>query len=416
METLLLFRSTRDVIKAEKLLLERKFRFKVIPVPKNISTECGMAVELDGAAAEEALPILAAEGIPTEVRKSQVFDLLSTVEYGGCSAKISPDKLAEALSGLPRISHERLMVDITTHDDAGVYRLTEDIALIQTLDFFPPVCSDPYEFGQIAAANSLSDVYAMGGTVLTAMNIVMFPHQRIPLSVLKDILAGGMERIGKAGALMVGGHTIDDYPPKYGLSVTGIVNPRELVTNAVAVPGDVLILTKPLGTAAIIAGKRVGMVKDADYRAALESMKQLNKEGAETMRRYQVRCATDITGFSLLGHARNIAQASHVTLRFNAGKVPLLDGAYGLVSAGCVPGATFRNIAAIEKDCHFIENVDNPLKMLLFDAQTSGGLLICAPANSTGEILAELNSSGYGKSQIVGDVTEWKNYPIEISC
>lgn len=414
MNTILLFKNTRDVIKAEKSLQEAGLLPKIIPVPKDISSECGMAIEMEDSVIERALRVIAAAGISALPHKNQSFDLLSTVEYGGCSAKIPQDKLAEALSALPKISHEKLLVDISTHDDAGVYKLTDEIALIQTLDFFPPICSDPYEFGQIAAANSLSDVYAMGGTALTAMNIVMFPHNRIPLYVLRDILAGGMERVEKAGALMVGGHTIDDYPPKYGLSVTGVVKPSELVTNALANPGDILILTKPIGSAAIIAGRRVGMAKEADYRAALESMKLLNREGADIMRRYGVRSATDITGFSLLGHARNIAEASRVTLRFNAGKVPLMDGAYELISAGCVPGATFRNIGAVEKDCLLPEKIDNTLKLLLFDAQTSGGLLLCAPASSAGKILDEMRSAGYEKSQIIGEVTERDASPIEI--
>ncbi len=415
MNILLLFKSTRDVIKAEKALIAADLALKIVPVPKEISSECGMAIEIGDDVSDSAASILSSAGIEARLHRPNSFDLLSTVEYGGCSAKISPDKLAEALSALPKISHERLIVDISTHDDAGVYKLTDEIALIQTLDFFPPVCSDPYEFGQIAAANSLSDVYAMGGTTLTAMNIVMFPHGKIPLYVLKEILSGGMERVEKSGALMVGGHTIDDYPPKYGLSVTGVVHPSQLVTNANAKPGDILILTKPLGTAAIIAGKRVGLADDKDYRGALDSMKQLNKDGAVIMRRHGVRCATDITGFSLLGHARNIADASRATLKFDSSNIPLLDGAHRLVSSGCIPGATFRNMSAIEKDCVFADDVDYGRKLLMFDAQTSGGLLICAPPVSAHKILDELKDSGYAESSIVGEVQDVGETSIQIS-
>jgi selenide,water dikinase len=414
MNKFLLFKNTRDLIKAEKSLADAGLLPKIIPVPKYISSECGMAIEFDNVFIGRAFQVINAAGISVRMHENQSFDLLSTVEYGGCSAKISPDKLAEALSAIPRISHERLLVDISTHDDAGVYKLTDDIALIQTLDFFPPVCSDPYEFGQIAAANALSDVYAMGGTALTAMNIVMFPYNRIPLSVLKEILSGGMERVEKAAVMMVGGHTIDDYPPKYGLSVTGVIRPDELVTNAFAKPGDILILTKAIGSGAIIAGKRVGMAKEDDYRAMLESMKLLNLEGAAVMRRHAVKAATDITGFGLLGHARNIAEASKVTIRLNSAKVPLMDGAYDLISAGCVPGATFRNISAIEKDCSFPETIDSAIKLLLFDAQTSGGLLLCVPAKSSEKVLDEMRSVGYMSSRIIGEVTEKNASLIEI--
>ncbi|MBN1128899.1 MAG: selenide, water dikinase SelD [Chitinispirillaceae bacterium] len=332
------------------------------------------------------------------------FDLLTTVEYGGCSAKLSPAQLAEVLKDLPEIRHERLLVDISTHDDAGVWKLTDDIALIQTTDFFPPVCSDPYEFGQIAAANALSDVYAMGGTPINALNIVMFPQSRIPLEVLREILRGGMDKVAESGAVIVGGHTIDDFPPKYGLAVTGTAHPSHITTNAAARPGEDLILTKAIGTGAIVAGHRIGETKPAAYRAAIESMKQLNKSGATVMNHYNVCSATDITGFSLLGHAMKMADASNVTIEIDAAAVPLLDDAYRLVELGCIPGASFRNQAFVGDQCTFSDSVDYNLKMLLFDPQTSGGLLFSVAHEKARDALAELRDSGHSCASIIGRV------------
>jgi selenide, water dikinase len=338
------------------------------------------------------------------MRPVMPFDLLQTVEYGGCSAKLSPEQLAEVLKDLPEIKHERLLVDISTHDDAGVWKLTDDIALIQTTDFFPPVCSDPYEFGQIAAANALSDVYAMGGKPINALNIVMFPQARIPLEVLREILRGGIDKVAESGAIIVGGHTIDDYPPKYGLAVTGVVLPSEIATNAAAKPGEDVILTKAIGTGAIVAGHRIGKEKPEAYRAAIESMKQLNKGGAEIMRKYGVRCATDVTGFSLLGHAMKLANASRVTIEFNTGSVPLLDDAYRLTEMGCIPGASFRNQSFAEKHCDFKPGIDYNMKMLMFDPQTSGGLLFTIAHEQAPGALEELREGGHPRAAIVGHV------------
>ena len=332
------------------------------------------------------------------------FDLLTTVDQGGCSAKLPADRLAELLRDLPGIRDRRLLVDASTHDDASVYRLTDDIALVQTLDFFPPLCSDPYEFGQIAAANALSDVYAMGGQPLTAMNIVMFPALGVPLDVLRDILRGGQERVEAAGAVMAGGHTIADTPPKYGLAVTGVVHPSRVIANAAAQPGDALVLTKPIGTAILLAGRKAGLAADADFRTAMESMKQLNREGAEIMQRHGIRAATDITGFSLLGHARGMARASGVTLRFRAAAVPLLPGASDLAEAGCLPGACFRNQTALEADVAFAPAIGYTEKMVLLDAQTSGGLLMCVPSGRVDAVLRDLHAAGFPHSACVGEV------------
>jgi selenide,water dikinase len=342
------------------------------------------------------------------------FDLLSTVEYGGCSAKLAAEKLSETLKDLPRIVNENLLVGIETHDDAGVYKLTDDCAIILTTDFFPPVCSDPYEFGQIAAANALSDVFAMGGTAIAALNLCMFPSTKIPLSVLHDILRGGLQKIDEAGAVVAGGHTIDDYPPKYGLAVTGTVHPDRIITNRKAAPGDTLILTKPVGSGVIAAGRRIGEIGDGEYRACLDNMKLLNKAGSEIMQEYEVHSATDITGFSLLGHVLKMAQASGVTLEIDSEEVPVLAGAYELAESGCIPGAAFRNLEFVEKDCLFEKDVDYSMKMLCLDAQTSGGLLMCVGEESSADVRKKLIDNGYSSTAIVGRVVEKRKRSVVV--
>ncbi len=335
----------------------------------------------------------------------QPFDLLEGIEYGGCSAKLPANELDKALSGLPKVYCDNLLVDIDTHDDAGVYKINEETALIQTTDFFPPVCSDPYEFGQIAAANALSDVYAMGGKVLTAMNLLMYPAYR-PMEMLKEIIRGGQDKVDESGGVLVGGHTLTDDLPKYGLAVTGVVHPKKVITNDAAKSGDVLILTKPIGSGMIMSGKRLGEVGEEEHQAALDNMKILNKNGAEVMQKYGVRAATDITGFGLAGHIMKMAQASNVTMILNSESVPLLKGAYELADIGCIPGACFRNQEYVTKNIKFEDDVIYEYQMLMLDAQTSGGLLICAPSDSVEKMLEELKNSGYPDSAVVGRVVE----------
>ncbi|MCK4748633.1 MAG: selenide, water dikinase SelD, partial [Bacteroidales bacterium] len=275
---------------------------------------------------------------------SSGFDLLTTIEYGGCSAKLPAGLLSEVLKELPISVDPNLLVDVNTHDDAGVYRINPDTALIFTTDFFPPVCSDPTEFGEIAASNALSDVYAMGGTPLLALNLMMFSHEQIPLEVFGEILRGGDRKVREAGALIVGGHTIDDHPPKYGLAVIGTVHPDNLITNAGATPGDVLVLTKSVGTGALVSGHKNRLTSDKDYRKALVQMKKLNRSGAEIAVKFGIKGMTDITGFGLAGHALKMAEASKVSFRIHSDRIPLLAGAYQVFEKGSIPGATFRNL------------------------------------------------------------------------
>ena len=334
------------------------------------------------------------------------IDLLQMVESGGCSAKISPKQLEEILKYLPLPKDPNILVDIDTHDDAGVYKVNDDLALVLTTDFFPPVCSDPYEFGQIAAANSISDVYAMGGDPVLALNIMMFPAAKLPMEAYADILKGGFDKASEAGVRIIGGHTLDDYPPKYGLAVVGYIHPGKIITNAGVIPGDSLILTKPIGTGVILAGHRLGMVSDDNLAEAKRLMKLLNKTGAEVMKRYNIRGATDITGFGLAGHTLKMAKASKVSLIINMKEVPLIGNSYQLIDDGCIPGASFRNLDYAEKDIDFASDLDYNLKMIAFDAQTSGGLLFSAPQEKVNIILEELHNAGLMNSKVIGNVME----------
>ncbi len=337
------------------------------------------------------------------------IDLLQMVEAGGCSSKISPQQLEEILKYLPLPEDPNILVDIDTHDDAGVYKVNDDLALVLTTDFFPPVCNDPYEFGQIAAANSISDVYAMGGDPVLALNIMMFPASKLPMEAYAEILKGGYDKATEAGVRIIGGHTIDDFPPKYGLAVVGYVHPGKIITNAGARQGDSVILTKPIGTGIILAGQKLAMAGEEDITMAKTYMKLLNKSGAEVMKKYNIKGATDVTGFGLAGHAYKMARASNVSIILNMKQVPLIGNAYMLVDEGCIPGAAFRNLEYAEKGSSFSKDLDYNLKMAAFDAQTSGGLLICAPDDLAGEIVADLKNSGLDKTSVIGKVTELKS-------
>jgi len=335
-------------------------------------------------------------------------DLLQMVEYGGCSAKISPKQLEEILKYLPLPKDPNILVDIDTHDDAGVYRVNDELALVLTTDFFPPVCSDPYEFGQIAAANSISDVYAMGGDPILALNIMMFPAAKLPMEAYADILKGGFDKATEAGVRIIGGHTIDDFPPKYGLAVVGYVHPQKIITNAAAKPGDYLVLTKPVGMGIIMAGQRLGMANETDVNETKRLMKLLNKSGAEVMKKHNIKCATDITGFGLAGHAMKMAKASKVSISIQMKKVPLIGNAYNLVDDGCIPGASFRNLEFVEEHLFEDSTLDYNLKMIAFDAQTSGGLLMCVSPYSVESVLKDLRAEGLTSSAIIGEVTGLK--------
>ena len=307
------------------------------------------------------------------------------------------------LRQLPKVSDPNLLVGISTGDDAAVYKLSARVALVQTVDFFPPIVDDPYTYGAIAAANALSDVYAMGGTPLLALNIVGFPVS-LPKAVLRRILKGGADKAAEAGVLIVGGHTVDDEEPKYGLAVTGLVRPGKQVTNAGARPGDALVLTKPIGTGIITTAGKQGRVPPKVLREAIRQMATLNHAAADAMVRVGVHAATDVTGFGLLGHLRPMLKASGATARVTASAVPLLEGARALAEQGIAPGGTQRNFESLDPVVRWGRSVDKYTRLLLCDAQTSGGLLIAVPRRKLKRLVAELRDGGVETTAVIGEV------------
>jgi selenide,water dikinase len=297
------------------------------------------------------------------------------------------------LHNLTPATHPDLIVGIQGSDDAGVFRLTDDLALVQTVDFFTPIVDDAYDWGRIAAANALSDVYAMGGRPVTALQVVGWPRDVLPFDVLADVLEGGAEVLASAGCALAGGHTIDDPEPKYGLAVTGVVHPDDLITNAGARPGDVLVLTKPIGTGLISTAIKQERASDEQAAAATATMTHLNAGAAEAMRRVGVSAATDVTGFGLLGHLMEMIRASAVSAEVDAAAVPLLPGVEDLARAGVVPGGTRRNHDSFARTTDF-GDLDGAMQFVLADAQTSGGLLIAVDAPLEKAFLQALLETG----------------------
>ena len=303
---------------------------------------------------------------------------------------------------LPLEKDPNLLVGRETSDDAGVYRLSAELALVQTVDFITPVVNDPYDFGRIAAANALSDVYAMGGRPLTAMNIVCFPVKDMDKEVLREILRGGLSKVHEAGAALVGGHSVEDPEIKYGLSVTGVVHPDRVLTNAGAKPGDAFILTKPLGTGILATAIKAGLASDEVQRQAIEAMAMLNKKAAEIMGSYSVNSCTDITGFGLLGHALEIATASKVVITLYAERVPLLPEVLDSVRMGLLPAGSFANRNFCTSRVRQVRSIDPMLLDILADAQTSGGLLICLPEQNARDLTGDLRAHGVPCAAVIG--------------
>lgn len=294
---------------------------------------------------------------------------------------------------------------IETGDDAGVYLLTDEFALIQTVDFFTPVVDDPYLYGQIAAANALSDVYAMGGQPLTALNIICYPTGCGDLETLATILRGGADKITEAGALLVGGHSVEDKEPKYGLAVTGLVHPAKLVTNRGAREGDLLVLTKRIGTGVITTALKAGLAPAAAVEEACREMATLNRAAAAAMQEIGVSACTDITGFGLLGHALALARASAIHLTLNAAAVPLLPEAWELAASGFLPAGAYANRDYVAPRVSFAAGIPEVLRDLLCDPQTSGGLLIAVPPDRINLLLAALKSRAVATAAVIGSVT-----------
>lgn len=331
--------------------------------------------------------------------------LTSLSSKGGCGCKIGPADLMQVIRSLPATKRDpNLLVGLDTSDDAGVYKLSDDLAMVQTVDFFTPIVDDPYSFGQIAAANAISDIYAMGGKPLTVLNIVAFPITTLDKRILADILRGASDKVQEAGATLVGGHSIDDKEPKFGLAVTGIVHPDKVRTNAGAKPGDKLILTKPIGVGILTTSIKKDQLSEEEVQRVTKVMSTLNKQAAETMEPFDVHACTDVTGFGLIGHAMEMAKGSHVGIRLNKTKVPVLPRVRELADQGFVPGGTKNNFNHVQENVTFPDSMDQTDRWILCDAVTSGGLLISVNPAQADDLHNQLRDAGVD-AHLIGEVT-----------
>jgi selenium donor protein len=323
----------------------------------------------------------------------------------GCACKLRPQALEEVLRQLPLPDDANVLVGPGTSDDAAVYRLPGGAAIVQTLDFFTPVVDDPHDFGAIAAANSLSDIYAMGGRPLFALNIVGFPTNRLPLEVLHRILLGAQETARRAGVSIIGGHTVDDTEPKYGLAVSGTIDPDRIITNAGGRPGDALILTKPIGTGILATAMKRGLADEDASEQAIVTMRALNREAAEAMAGFEVHACTDITGFGLLGHLKEMTRAGGIDAEIVAEDVPVIPQAHELATANVVPGGSLDNLEYVADVVEWPEGIPRIVRIVLCDAQTSGGLLIALPEEDAKGLMNALAEGGVTAAARIGSLT-----------
>ncbi|MBV9761103.1 MAG: selenide, water dikinase SelD [Acidobacteriaceae bacterium] len=338
--------------------------------------------------------------------------LTANVKAGGCASKLSPRILDRALKSVPRVSNEKVLVGYDTADDAGVYDLTEPggrpLAMVQTVDFFTPIVDDPYTFGGVAAANALSDIYAMGGRPVSALSLVVFPAKG-DVADLESILRGGADKIHEAGCVILGGHSISDDEVKFGYAVTGLIDPRRILTNAGARAGDVLVFTKRIGTGVVSTALKKGMAAEADVQASIDQMLTLNREICDAILPFEIHGCTDVTGFGLLGHAREMALASGVTLEISASAVRFLPGAIEYSRAGARSGGLNNNREFVESCVRMAQDIPPEIEALLYDPQTSGGLLL-----SLGEEYAKKLLEQRPEAYVIGRVREYETKPIEV--
>ena len=330
----------------------------------------------------------------------------------GCACKLRPQALEEVLKDFKLPTDPNILVGLNTSDDAAVYKLNEETALVKTVDFFTPVVDDPFQFGQIAAANALSDIYAMGAIPLFALNIVGFPSNRLPLSVLRKILEGANKKAEEAGISIIGGHTIDDSEIKYGMAVTGKVHPQKILTNSAAQPGDFIILTKPIGTGILSTALKRGVLENDTREKLISLMADLNKTASEIMQNYPVNACTDVSGFGLLGHLLEMARASKVEVNLFSDKVPVINDVRKFVTANIVPGGTLNNLDYVSEFVEFPDNFSKNNKIILADAQTSGGLLISVPREYTKQLVNKLITKGVHDTCVIGEVIRKKKGKI----
>ncbi len=338
--------------------------------------------------------------------------LTSLVKTSGCAAKIGPGILHQALQQLPKFNDPNLLVGFDTNDDACVYKINDSIVAIQTVDFFPPMVDDPFIFGQIAASNALSDIYAMGGNPAVAMNLMCFPSC-LDITVMQAILEGGYSKVLEAGAVIAGGHSISDPTPKYGLCVTGFANPNDILTNSSAQTGDVLILTKPLGIGIMTTALKAQLLSDSQLKTTIDIMVTLNKYAKEAMYGLEVHACTDITGFSMIGHAYEMALGSNKTIEIHTNSVSKIEGALDFAAIGILPDGMYNNLNYLEDKVIYKNNLTQNMKDLIFDPQTSGGLLVSISEKDAKEYVNHMEAyTSWAK--IIGQVVDKKEKAILI--
>ena len=345
--------------------------------------------------------------------RSEIVRLTQVVECAGCASKMEAGVLAHALTVMPPVIDPNVLVGFSTADDAGVYRLSPDLAIVLTVDFFTPIVDDPTTFGAIAAANALSDVYAMGARPVAALAVSTFPEEGLDQSILSEIFAGGASIASEAGIAIIGGHTVKDREPKYGLSVAGVVHPERVIRNSTARPDDLLVLTKPIGTGILTTSRRRDAIGADDLADAIASMRTLNRAASEAMVAVGVDAATDVTGFGLLGHLREMTDGSGVGAEIDAAAVPLFDRVVELAGLGHAPGGTKANLErALSLGTTFSESVSAPLRLVMCDAQTSGGLLIAVAEERAAALLDALARNGVNRAAIIGRITHGRGIHV----
>jgi selenide,water dikinase len=405
-DLLVVFGTVQRVMQAERIAKERGLDVDLIPAPRSVSSECGVVLELRQPEASALAELLAEVGLTPrgvyrasggswlpsslEAASAPSAKLTPAGRYGGCGAKLAKGPLAALLCGLPRLESDDLLVGIEWADDAGVVRVRPDLAIIHTVDFFPPIVDDPFTFGRIAAANALSDVYAMGGTPLAGMNLVSFPSRSLEIASLREVLRGGLDALAEAGALLAGGHTIEGEELLYGLAVTGTVHPDRIWRNGGAQPGDLLVLTKPLGVGVITTAARADLARPGELATAIRWMSTLNRDAAAAAASEAPHAVTDVTGFALAGHAAEMAAASGVGIVLWLDELPLLPGAYRSASEGLVPAGVAKNRNSLVGALEVAADVD-PIRVdLALDPQTSGGLLVACPPEGAARLVRQL--------------------------
>ena len=427
MEYIIAFNTTNIAIKAEQTLLRQNADVSVMPLPAAIRAGCGICLKIPERIIRRVLQALFEAGIAefelytktsaggqtnynkvenvSDIMNEKLTSLLDNCSTGGCGAKISPGQLEKLLGNLPIHYDKNLIVGYDTSDDAGVYKIDEKISLVTTADFFPPMINDPKIFGRIAAANALSDVYAMGGRPVTALNLVCFP-QSMDIGILEQILVGGAEKVAEASCVLAGGHSIYDKEPKYGLAVTGIVENNKLLRNNTPNPGDSLILTKPLGTGLILAALRGGAADENAVADAVASMERLNKYAAEKFTNFDISACTDITGFGLLAHALEMA-SDKVSILLFPQNIPYFPQAYGYAEEFLITAAGQRNRNHLDGKAN-VDTLPFPLQELIFDPQTSGGLLLSLASNQAETLLSQIQKDDPA-ANIIGKIVDRKN-------